>query len=40
MLYLKEELRELWNQTSRKQMQAFLKDWCDVCRTPACVMLT
>ncbi len=27
--YLKEELRELWNQTSRKQMQAFLKDWCD-----------
>lgn len=27
--YLKEELRELWNQTSRKQMDAFLKDWCD-----------
>ena len=27
--YLKEELRELWNQTSRKQMKAFLKDWCD-----------
>jgi transposase len=27
--YLKEELRELWNQTSRKQMQAFLIDWCD-----------
>jgi transposase len=27
--YLKEELRELWSQTSRKQMQAFLKDWCD-----------
>lgn len=27
--YLKEELRELWSQTSRKQMEAFLKDWCD-----------
>jgi len=27
--YLKEELRELWNQTSRKQMKAFLEDWCD-----------
>ena len=27
--YLKEELRELWNQTSRKQMKAFLQDWCD-----------
>lgn len=27
--YLKEELRELWNQTSRKQMHVFLKDWCD-----------
>ena len=27
--YLKEELRELWNQTSRKQMEAFLNDWCD-----------
>ena len=27
--YLKEELRELWNQISRKQMKAFLKDWCD-----------
>jgi transposase len=27
--YLKEELRELWNPTSRKRMEAFLKDWCD-----------
>ena len=27
--YLKEELRELWNQGSRKQMKSFLKDWCD-----------
>ena len=27
--YLKEELRELWSQNSRKQMEAFLKDWCD-----------
>jgi transposase len=27
--YLKEELHELWNQASRKKMEAFLKDWCD-----------
>jgi transposase len=27
--YMKEELRELWSQTSRDQMEAFLKDWCD-----------
>lgn len=27
--YLKEELRELWNQTSRNHMKAFLKDWCN-----------
>ncbi len=27
--YLKEELRELWSQPSRKQMEAFLKDWCN-----------
>jgi transposase len=27
--YLKEELRELWNHTSRRRMDAFLKDWCD-----------
>ena len=27
--YLKEELYELWNQGSRKRMEAFLKDWCD-----------
>jgi transposase len=27
--YLKEELRELWNHTSRQSMKAFLKDWCD-----------
>lgn len=26
--YLKEELRELWNQPSRKSMDTFLKDWC------------
>jgi len=26
--YLKEELRELWNQSSRQKMEAFLKDWC------------
>lgn len=26
--YLKEELRELWDQPSRQQMEAFLKDWC------------
>ena len=26
--YLKEELRELWNQPSRQKMSAFLKDWC------------
>lgn len=26
--YLKEELRELWNQPSRRQMKAFLEDWC------------
>jgi transposase len=26
--YLKEELRELWNQSSRQKMAAFLKDWC------------
>lgn len=26
--YLKEELRELWSQPSRKQMAAFMKDWC------------
>jgi transposase len=26
--YLKEELRELWNQPSRQTMEAFLKDWC------------
>jgi transposase len=25
--YLKEELRELWNQPSRQEMAAFLKDW-------------
>jgi transposase len=25
--YLKEELRELWNQPSRQQMESFLKDW-------------
>ena len=27
--YLKEELRELWSQTSRTQMKTFLEDWCD-----------
>jgi transposase len=27
--YLKEELRELWNQPSRQKMEAFLKDWCE-----------
>ena len=27
--YLKEELRELWNQTSRAKMKTFLEDWCD-----------
>lgn len=27
--YLKEELRELWAQTSRAKMQTFLEDWCD-----------
>lgn len=27
--YLKEELRELWNQSSSKRMEAFLSDWCD-----------
>jgi transposase len=26
--YLKEELHELWHQSSRRQMEAFLKDWC------------
>jgi transposase len=26
--YLKEELRELWNQSSRQKMEALLKDWC------------
>jgi transposase len=26
--YLKEELRELWSQPSRRQMKAFLEDWC------------
>jgi transposase len=27
--YLREELRELWTQPSRRQMKAFLEDWCD-----------
>ncbi len=27
--YLKDELGELWNQPSRTQMKAFLKDWCE-----------
>ena len=27
--YLKEELRELWNQPSRQDMEAFMKDWCE-----------
>jgi len=26
--YLKEELRELWSQPSRRPMKAFLEDWC------------
>lgn len=26
--YLKEELRELWNQPSRQDMETFMKDWC------------
>ena len=26
--YLKEELRELWNQPSRQSMESFLKEWC------------
>jgi len=26
--YLKEELRELWNQPSRVAMETFLRDWC------------
>ena len=26
--YLKEELRELWSQPSRKRMEVFLNDWC------------
>jgi len=26
--YLKEELHELWHQSSRQQMEVFLKDWC------------
>jgi len=26
--YMKEELRELWNQPSRQKMESFLKDWC------------
>ena len=26
--YWKEELRELWSQPSRRQMEVFLKDWC------------
>jgi transposase len=26
--YLKEELRELWNQSSRPAMESFLKQWC------------
>lgn len=26
--YLKEELRELWNQPSREAMERFLRDWC------------
>lgn len=30
--YLKEELRELWQQPSRQQMAAFLRDWCDKAR--------
>jgi transposase len=27
--YMKEELRELWNQPSRPDMEAFMKDWCE-----------
>jgi transposase len=27
--YWKEELRELWNQPSRQDMEAFMKDWCE-----------
>jgi len=27
--YMKEELRELWNQPSRQDMEAFMKDWCE-----------
>jgi transposase len=27
--YLKEELRELWNQSSRPTMERFLRDWCE-----------
>lgn len=27
--YLKEELRELWNQPHRQAMERFLRDWCD-----------
>jgi hypothetical protein len=27
--YLKEELREPWNQPSRDDMEAFMKDWCE-----------
>jgi len=27
--YLKEELRELWQQSSRAAMKAFLKEWCE-----------
>jgi transposase len=27
--YMKEELRELWNQPSREDMEAFMKDWCE-----------
>jgi transposase len=27
--YLKEELRELWNQPSRHDMETFMKDWCE-----------
>ena len=27
--YMKEELRELWNQPFREDMEAFMKDWCE-----------
>jgi transposase len=27
--YMKEELRELWNQPSRQDMETFMKDWCE-----------